>query len=149
MSAEATCRLDADTLRKFDSDGRLLPAVRWELSNYSLRWCCRLAIVNQFRRSCGIDCGCQGANPFARILVHQSEVAWLAEEDCLELVELDVWDEPNIAYIGGECLLPGQNPLMRNMPLFLGVIPARKPGVQSVQVEHGRETGVGMRILPE
>ena len=42
-----------------------------------------------------------------------------------------------------------QNAFVRNVPLLLGFVPARKTVVQRVQVEHGGETGVGMGILPE
>src|SRR5207253_2462399 len=36
-----------------------------------------------------------------------------------------------------------------DVPLLLGLVPARKTVVQSVQVEHGGEASVGMRILTE
>src|SRR5215468_7986662 len=83
------------------------------------------------------------------MLVHEGEMARFAEEDCLELEQLDVWDEPRIAHIFAKRLLQGQHSLTGNVPLFFGFVPARKAFVQGVQVKHGGKTGVGMPVLTE
>ena len=49
MSAKGASRVDPDTLRQFDPDGRLLAAVLGKLTDNSLRWSRGLTVVDQFR----------------------------------------------------------------------------------------------------
>src|SRR5438445_8547328 len=117
MSAKGASRVDPDTVRQLDPKGRFLATVLGKLTDNSLRRSRGLTVVDQFWRRHLLDRGSEGSDPSLALLVHQSEVARLAKKDCLELVELDVRDEPTVTHIGCKCPLQCHDARPRGVPL--------------------------------